>query len=112
MARQEAILSDHKQKHGAVVYHRNKILGAGHNQCKTHPRAHRFYKYPFIHAELDSVIRAKTSVHNCTVAVVRVNNEGELMHSKPCDECLHFLKKQGIVYVVYSSHTGINKMEI
>jgi len=112
IAREEATKSAYKQRHGAVVYNRQRILGKGHNKTKTHPKARYYYTHPFIHAEFDAVVNAG-NVKDCTVAVVRISGSGDLMLSKPCQECMFFLKKRGIKYIVYSdSCGGFKKIEL
>lgn len=49
--------------------------------------------------------------------VIRVNNSGKLMNSKPCDSCIYYLKLYGIKNIYYSDCSGeiikekINRIE-
>jgi deoxycytidylate deaminase len=97
-------------RHGAVIYRGNKIISKGINKHKTHPLASRYYKYPYMHAEFDSIIKAKQSIQGCSLAVVRISNKGELLQSKPCLSCLEFMKKSGIKFITYSHDNKLIKI--
>lgn len=43
--------------------------------------------------------------------VIRVNNSGNLMNSKPCNSCLYYMKLYGIKSVYYSDEKGEIKKE-
>lgn len=43
--------------------------------------------------------------------VIRVNNSGTLMNSKPCNSCLYYLRLYGIKSVYYSDKDGEIKKE-
>ena len=80
---------------------------------KTHPKTVKFYKYPNLHAEMSAVLRAdEAEVAGASLACVRINRRGDLMHSSPCDECRAMLKHYGVTHIVYSSKTGIEKETI
>lgn len=52
------------------------------------------------------------------MVVIRVNNSGNLMNSKPCNSCLYYLKLFGIKSIYYSDEHGeivkekINDIEV
>jgi deoxycytidylate deaminase len=104
--------SDHKHKHGAIIYNGRKIVSRGFNSSKTHPLADRRYDYSCLHAELDAIIKARGPVRNSSMAIVRVNNSGKLMNSKPCSYCMKLLKEKGIRYLTYSINGGVKKIRL
>jgi deoxycytidylate deaminase len=102
--------SDYRQRHGAVLFHRRHIISVGYNRKKTHPKALPFYRYPFLHAEADSIIKADSSdIEGAAIACVRINKSGYLMNSRPCPECINMMQHYNISYIVYSSKDGIKK---
>lgn len=40
------------------------------------------------------------------IVVIRVNNQGDLMNSKPCNSCLYYMRLYGIKNVYYSDENG------
>ena len=75
-----------------------RIKATGFNKLKTHPRVNGF-----IHAESDAVIKAA----GCdTILVVRVSKHGHLRCSKPCDNCMDFLRINGVKRVFYIDWEG------
>jgi deoxycytidylate deaminase len=42
----------------------------------------------------------------CTLVIIRINRQGELCLSKPCANCVKYLKYYGIKKIFYSSDTG------
>jgi deoxycytidylate deaminase len=104
--------SDYKQRHGAVLYRRGKVISIGYNQKKTHPKAQRFYEFPYLHAEMHCLVRAdEDDATNASIACVRINRNGDLMNSKPCPACMSAMKSYGISYVVYSYRDGTTVKE-
>lgn len=100
LAYAEALSSTHKFRLGAVVYHKQAILGSGcNNHLKTHPKSPHPYKT--IHAEFAAIIDAlgnnwPDSVSNSSLYVVRVKADGSLGYAKPCKYCQFMLAQVGI----------------
>ncbi len=52
------------------------------------------------------------------IVVIRVNKNGELLNSKPCNSCLYYMKLYGVKSVYYSDENGdiikekINQIEV
>lgn len=52
------------------------------------------------------------------IVVIRVNNNGQLLNSKPCNTCLYYMKLFGVKTVYYSDENGdiikekINQIEV
>ena len=102
---EEANKSEHKQKVGAVIFNKSKIISRGYN----HPqKSVRHLKRKFqrwqgtIHAEVDAIIKAKTDLKNLSLLVVRVNSKNQLRLAKPCQWCLLYLNYVGIKKIYYS----------
>ena len=102
--------SDYKQRHGAVLYKRGRIISIGYNKKKTHPKTVPFYKWRYLHAEFDSILKVDVEeVEGASIACVRINRAGDLMPSRPCCECIKMLSFYGVIDMVYSSRNGIGK---
>lgn len=105
IAIEEAKKSDHKQKVGAVIFDKKRIISKGHNTCqksvkKLHPKFQRF-KYS-VHAEVDSIIKAKKDLKGTSILVVRLNKNNQFRLSKPCFNCMNYIEYVGIKKVFYS----------
>ncbi len=105
IAIEEAKKSDHKQKVGAVIFDKKRIISKGHNTCqksvkKLHPKFQRF-KYS-VHAEVDWIIKAKKDLKGTSILVVRLNKNNQFRLSKPCFNCMNYIQYVGIKKVFYS----------
>ena len=99
----QALKSDMNFNHGAVVIYRGKIIGKGHNyylnsNCK---------EKASIHAEVSAINDAKKKLHinelkKCELVIIRVNNCGEYMNSKPCYNCERYINKFCLKKVYHS----------
>ena len=91
-----------QQKHGAVVVHKNKIVGCGFNYMVNYLNDNNS-----IHAEvaaISKVFKNKNILEDCDIYVVRIgparfNNCLKL--SKPCEKCTNFIKKYNTLYFLY-----------
>lgn len=105
IAIEEAKKSDHKQKVGAVIFDKKRIISKGHNTKqksikKFHPR---FQRFPFsVHAEVDSIINAKKDLKGLSILVIRINKNNQFRLSKPCFNCMNYIQYVGIKKVFYS----------
>lgn len=88
---------------GAIVLHKGKIVGRGHNIKRTHARMNKEFGYTTIHAEAQALMRA-----NCgdQLLVVRLLKNGELGCSKPCAKCMKYIKEQKIKEIFYVDWNG------
>ena len=85
-----------------ILYNKQNIIAIGYNKFITH--VHVFKKkflVPSIHAEVDAirkVIYTKVSPtkkrKKLSLIVLRKNNRGEFMNSKPCMHCIMFMKSK------------------
>jgi deoxycytidylate deaminase len=99
-----------KFRHGAILVHKGKFLSAGFNQYKTHPTLVSHTEFPYLHAETHSMFRygMDNIPEGATLYVARVNKQGEVRNSKPCDVCFHFIKESDITLVIYTTHSEIS----
>ena len=86
--------------HGAIVVHRkNRILGKGCNKKQ-------------IHAEVSAImdIPHYKRYKNLVVYVCRVNAQGGFLNSKPCCNCMKFMRENGVSKIYYSDDNGFSKI--
>lgn len=109
--KQAAILqcykSAYKQRMGAVVVYKGKLVGKGFN--KVHhigvPRLDG------LHAEIEALNNTTAQYRDgCTVYVCRTNRRGEIVLAKPCPACEKKMRKIGVKYVWYSTYGSWEKM--
>lgn len=104
-----------KSSHIAFVVRKNKILKIGWNKSKTNPNS---LKHPYVnkqgnkisvytHAELDVVLKmGRDDLSDCEIVVLRIDGNGKLNNSKPCNGCAHLLRQVQIKNVYYSNMNG------
>ncbi len=96
---------------GAVlVANHHKIVAAGFNQLKTHPRLAEVSDHPYIHAETHAMFRF--GLENCRgldLYVVRIGRRGERRMAKPCSTCMWFITEYKIKDVYYSINSDNDK---
>jgi len=94
--------SSYKNRLGAVVVFRNKMVGRGFN--KVHSTGARLDGK---HAEIEA-LRNTTARYRkgCALYVCRTNKSGKLTMSKPCEACQSVMKKMGVKVVWYSNKDG------
>lgn len=96
-AKLQTLLSLHPtHHHGAIIVYGGKVLYRGTN------------KNDYCHAELDTLLECiknepLSKRRYMTLIVVRMNNSGILLNSKPCAMCSMIIKSSGINKVIYSS---------
>ncbi|HQF36498.1 MAG TPA: deaminase [Candidatus Dojkabacteria bacterium] len=104
---EEAQKSEHKQKVGAIIFDKSKIISKGfnHPQRSVKHLKSKFQKWPgTVHAEVDAIIKAKTDLKNLSMLVIRVNNKNQLRLAQPCRWCQMYLEYVGIKKVYYSTN--------
>ncbi len=93
--------------HYARITKRNKVIAEARNAIGSRSRGCGWSDRS-IHAERAVVKRLGdvSQLHGCVLLVVRVNKQGELLGSKPCESCHKFLEKcmreYGLRKVIYS----------
>ena len=93
-AREVALVSTMRAKHGAILLQGSRVLAVGVNSNRNDPAFLEQGPKPTgisTHAEV-AATRIHADVPNTTLIVVRVmRSTGQLGDSKPCPECLHHL---------------------
>lgn len=85
----------------ALVVKKNKVLGIGYNNPKTHPLAKT--KMRQLHAEMDACIRcSKQELKGAELIVVRARRDKKVGMAKPCQACDIFIRFMGIKRVYYT----------
>ena len=99
-----------QQRHYAVITEkRGRILSEGENSyTKTSPKMKRAGERVglpdkvFWHAECKAIYSLKEGAKAYKIVVVRVDSEGNAVHSAPCPLCQALIKEAGIRVVEYT----------
>jgi hypothetical protein len=99
-----------REFHVAAIFDRQRVRAIGYNSGKSHSKAARF-GFPSImkglHAEAMAVIRGKLEDYSDhTLIVVRIDNNGKVACSKPCEFCQKLLGMVSFQQVFYSGTDG------
>ena len=98
--------------HGSIIVTNNRVLGRGYNHPRTTYKGSSPKGQRSMHAEVCAlnkcVIKPRKTVD---VYVVRINNVGTLVESRPCQMCIPILKSVGIRKVYYSGADGYIHVE-
>jgi len=101
--------SDVNQRHSAAIIKNGKIIDMGFNKYCS------FAKKSTIHAEMDVLSNLKKKYKNTSsfngldIIIIRIgncNNSFVLKNSRPCNQCIDYLKKYNIKKVYYSNEYG------
>ena len=106
LAIEEAMQSEHKTRHGSVVYKQGKIIQSGRNQYCAMQRLKHFKTNPIwsIHAEMNVIAGLPKGItKGATIVIVKVNRDGRLSNSKPCSICTALIRRSGINKIIYTS---------
>lgn len=90
------------QKHGALIIAKNgEVIGQGFNQYS------QFMSHQWsCHAEISALLSVKNKrekLIDASLLVVRIDNDGDVKMSKPCEKCRKEIAKFGIKRVFYST---------
>lgn len=84
---------------GCILVKGSRIISVASNVIKTHPTRKSYGDHCIsIHAELNAILLAQTSVVGATAYVARVNGT---QSSKPCPTCQMYLQQAGITRAIY-----------
>lgn len=108
-----ATLSPMQNHHGCVVVVNGQTVGSGYNNYRNYSRDKIISGCLSCHAEI-SAVRNAIKMEHCKrkqdamlkkmkVYVVRLNEQGKYMDSKPCRDCHCRLSSLGVRSVVYST---------
>lgn len=86
----------------AILYNKSQVYSIGYNKLINHVHIFRKkYIVPSIHAEVDAI---RKFIHECDsptrkrpklkMIVLRKNKAGNFMNSKPCKNCIAFMKSE------------------
>lgn len=106
--------------HYAAAFEKNKMIAfAKNNPIKFNAKAYRmgemfnidtYKEYPYPHAESHLVSklldRYNTIDPSWKIVVLRINREGRLLLSKPCDNCQKILDVLNLKNIYYSNNNG------
>ena len=112
LLRKLAAKSDHEQhKMSCLIVKKNRIISSGYNQLKTSPKSpHRFKS---THAEFHALARLNLEeTKGCTVYVYRMDKNGILSNSKPCESCFLLLQKKKIKRIIYTYENNWNEINL
>ena len=91
------------QRHACALIKGGKILSISENKFGKSTK----------HSEMivieNFLSNRKTKLNKCILIVIRINNKGEIRSSKPCDECIKYIKKYGIKKIIYSNDSGFQE---
>lgn len=88
-----ASTSQMRHKHGAILVTNGNIRAVGVNVKQNDPKPWVPYDYLSTHAEINALTQTKPQLITGTLYVVRVNKDGKLMPSMPCDHCIGYMMK-------------------
>lgn len=106
IAKKVAEKSSYKTRHGAVLVKGGSVINFSHNCIDYCAFGNRFRKDPgpaTIHAELGAILGIdKSQTNGATLYVVRLDKNGKMKLSKPCEMCYNALRFVGVKKVIYS----------
>lgn len=97
-----ASMSTERQKHGAIITSGRRVMGVGVNTYRNDPRTTTDIRALSWHAEVNALRQLHKHYPSLTAFVVRVNNQGELRPSMPCQNCRYWLHEWNVKVVYYS----------
>lgn len=104
--------SAHRCRHFSFILDGNRILKIGFNRSKTHPRNLQYHYYNKrgefmadqvgVHSEMDAVIKLGFSdCSGLTLINTRIDRNGMLAMSRPCQGCTHMLMQLNFKNIFY-----------
>jgi tRNA(Arg) A34 adenosine deaminase TadA len=105
LALEEASQSEHRTRHGSVLFKNGKIIQSGRNQFCGLERLKHFKNNRIlsIHAEMNVIAGLPRSVtKGATIVIVRIKRDGTIANSKPCNICMSLIKSSGIKRVIWT----------
>ncbi len=118
----KAVHIEQKAYHYAFAFRRNNLIAVGRNNpLDLSAKALKFGKkfnlehfktYPYVHAEVDLVVKMWGRQHidrDIKVVVIRLSKIGELRNSMPCRYCSTLLRALNVRNVWWSNNDGTFK---
>lgn len=112
----EAKKSSMASKHAAAIVYRSRPLIISHNipplrkvpgRNMESPQTRRVFFQDGEHAEVSAIRKflvryPRKWLQDCKLLVVRTNNAGHLLNSKPCEYCQDYIRRHKIPVTLYS----------
>ena len=113
--------SGKRSNHFCFLNYKNKFISVGQNKRKTHPTnlknpkisrktGEDFSKEKHICAEFDAIKKVINTTNiklkKCDLLSIRIDRNGKISYSKPCESCLNLLNFFEIKKVYYTDLTG------
>lgn len=96
-----SLSNHHTYKLGCVLVKKNRIVGSGYNQIKTHTKS--IHKFNMLHAEISALIGIDAEkLKNSYAFVYRERKDGKPAMAKPCEACELALRQAGVKRVYYT----------
>lgn len=115
IAQKEALKSDFSWQFGAIIIDKNKIISKGRNY-QDHTKVPRAFKRQYsrgLHAEIHALIQSNKPVNGLTMFVYGQNKKSQnVLYSKPCALCQHFLIEKGIRRIYFATKTGYEYIKL
>lgn len=105
LAVKEALKVDKQFRVGAVIFKGKRVISRGRNfyQRGSKRLNPKFSPWPgSIHAEVDSILKARRDLKGCSIIVVRLGRNDQLRIAKPCKYCKMYLDHVGIKDIYYT----------
>lgn len=108
-AKMQALKSELRAKHGAIIFKSGRIISESFNQVRGYKKIKPEFRkwHNSLHAEQAAVLRAKRDLKGCSMLVLRIDSSNVIKMSKPCDCCSNYIKYVGISKVFYSTEDGV-----
>lgn len=110
---------NNRQKTGAVIVRKNRIISVGFNSTKSHPLAKLYSKHPnaiYLHAEIHAIIkylRVDSSISGSSIFIARRTYDSRKKPvgyglAKPCEGCAAAIAHFNFGLVAYSVDSSPN----
>lgn len=102
---------------GAVIVKGGSILGVGYNKTNRYNSRWKAIWPGSVHAEEAAIIdainkRGHDKLVGATIYVSRVNNSGTTGMACPCSHCKEVLKAFHLKEAIYTTNTGVERIEL
>jgi deoxycytidylate deaminase len=104
----EAQKSNFHHRHGCVIFNGARVINVGFNEIRYCSKLNKKYRkwINSFHAEQKTILFAQAPVKRCSLLIIRINKNNQLVNSKPCKMCQSLIADVGITKVYYSDKLG------
>lgn len=94
-------------RHISLIFDGNRLVSVGRNSRKSHPAnlAHGYGPHCGTHSEMVAILKAG-DCRGLTLVNIRVNKNGALDQSRPCQACMRIIRSSGIAKVFHTDENG------